>query len=180
MIRRSFVLHGLSTGVDALLASTAVVLGAPVSANATTPQSPKPCATAWPADVQGRPSTFTAHAPAGAWMWHDAKGWHLRVTHATKVKRIFSGSMHASTAIRGVGYRLEGRDVVATSADHKTLVFRFTNYGWVDGVDFTVAGCAPKLTIALAMSGKALPASQIHLGGDASAATTSRFTVVRS
>jgi hypothetical protein len=182
MIRMSSARRSAYVGAFALLGSSVFALAAPASATApsTTPTPPKPCATSWPADVHGRPATFAAHAPAGAWMWHDAKGWHLRVTHASKDKKVFSGSVRSSTVVRATGYRLEGRDVLGRSADHKTIVFRFTNYGWVDGIDFTVAGCTPKLHIALAMSGKALPAAQIHLGADASSPVASRFTVVRS
>ena len=40
----------------------------------------------WPRSVQGVPTLFHAGGRAGDYIWHDANGWHLRVTHATSTR----------------------------------------------------------------------------------------------
>ena len=35
----------------------------------------------WPAATQGVPVTWKSGGRAGEYLWHDANGWHLRVTH---------------------------------------------------------------------------------------------------
>src|SRR5438034_7316552 len=98
----------------------------------------------WPARVQGQPTTFAAGARAGDYIWHDANGWHLRFTHSGTARVIFSGTIVSNVALSVKGYRLESGDSFSLSADHKTLTYRFANYGRIDGLDVWTA-CASRL-----------------------------------
>ena len=95
----------------------------------------------WPAEAEGQPVAFQAGAAAGAYLWHSATGWHLRVTHPGSSKAVFRGTIASGARLHGVARRTEAADAVVTTGRHR-IGFRFTNYGAVDGVDFRV-GCGP-------------------------------------
>ena len=74
----------------------------------------------------------------GVTLWHDANGWHVRVTHNAIHDRVFSGVIHTSGTLTDVhSVRLEKNDYVKVGSGGHTLAFRFNNYGGVDGFDFT-------------------------------------------
>ena len=50
----------------------------------------------WPYAVQGMPAVHAGSA-AGDYLWHDATGWHLRVTHPGTYGLGFSGTIRAKT-----------------------------------------------------------------------------------
>lgn len=142
------VLAALVGGVAASFAALA-----PAATAATpTPSSTAPSATAaacdeqpWEAMVQGRPD-FHPGGLSGDYLWHDRSGFHLRVTHRGKEQIVYSGQLLASAPMRIEPVKLEGRDYVALSADHRYLTFRFYNYGRTDGVDFHT-DCASRLQV---------------------------------
>ena len=78
----------------------------------------------WPRSVQGKPTLWHAGARAGDYIWHDATGWHFRVTHATSTRFVFSGRIVSSAPLDAAPVKLEGRDYVALSADRKTITER--------------------------------------------------------
>jgi hypothetical protein len=101
---------GLVLGTGSLLATTT---GA--SAAVATRTRPAVCATApddaWPGWTDGRPANVDPKTAAGVYMWHDATGWHLRVTHKSDARRVFSGSVVTTGHFVGVSsVRLEGHD----------------------------------------------------------------------
>jgi len=117
----------------------------------------------WPRSVQGLPTMLKAGARAGDYIWHDSRGWHLRVTHPGTTKVGFSGRIVSTTPITFTPYRLEPGDTATLSADKLTLTYRFANYGHLDGVDFKTA-CARKLVFSGAMAGVRLPVGRIWIG----------------
>jgi hypothetical protein len=117
----------------------------------------------WPRSVQGRPTLFHAGSRAGDYIWHDANGWHVRVTHATSSRFVFSGRIVSSAPLDAAPVRLEGRDFVALSADRKTITYRLVNYGGIDGFNFRTA-CARSLSFLGYMNGAKLPVARIWLG----------------
>ena len=117
----------------------------------------------WPATVQGQPTSLKAGAALGDYLWHDSKGWHLRVTHPGKAKVVFTGRIVSSAPLDAAPRKLEKKDTVTMTGDRKTVSFRFTNYGRIDGIDFR-ASCARKLTFALYANGRQLPSTRIVLG----------------
>jgi hypothetical protein len=118
----------------------------------------------WDARVQGRPAGFSGGDRAGDYLWHDATGFHLRVTHRGDRKDVFTGAISADRPLVLRPVRLEGRDAVALSADRRTVFFRFYDYGHVDGVDFTT-DCASRLVLSdLRVDAYRLGSGRVYLG----------------
>lgn len=141
-----------------------LALLAPAAASAaTTTTDEAGCAGHWPASVQGKPTMLKAGARAGDYLWHDSRGWHLRVTKVTSSKAVFTGRIRSDKPLRVSGVLLEKGDTFTLSADKLTLTYRFTNYGHIDGLDFRTA-CANRLGIAGSMDGTRLPTGRIWIG----------------
>src|ERR1035438_9951651 len=135
-------------------------------------------ARSWQSAVQGRPS-FKAGDAAGDYLWHDSTSFHLRVTHPGHQREVFNGEITSSTAMSITPYRLEKGDVVRMSADHRTMVFVLSDYGYVDGVNFHT-DCAAALTVShLNMGNTVLPTANVYLGGHKAHPSHIPFTVHR-
>jgi hypothetical protein len=132
----------------------------------------------WPRRVQGKPATLVAGARAGDYVWHDANGWHLRVTHHGNAGVVFSGRIVSNEPVSVTGVRLEAGDTIALSADHKTVTYRFTNHGLVDGLDLRTA-CATRLAFAGSMGGSKLPVGRIWIGRNGIHPLGNPFVVTR-
>lgn len=151
-------------------------------ANAATAPTPKAAAcdaTPWQGAVQGAPH-FAAGDRSGDYLWHDSHGFHLRVTHgSTHDRRIYSGEITASAPMRIDPVKLEKGDVAKLSANHRTLVFVFSNYGYVDGVNFHT-DCASALKVAnLHVGNKNLGRGEVYLGKAKAHPKAIPFTVHR-
>jgi hypothetical protein len=148
-------------GMLAAPAGVAAASATPVAASATTTAV---CTNGhWPASVQGVPTTFKAGARAGDYIWHDSKGWHVRVTHPGSKGIVFSGTIHSTAPLDANPVKLEKSDWIAVSADRKTITYRFTNYGHIDGFDFTTS-CAKGLSFRGLMTGHRLGIGHIWIG----------------
>jgi hypothetical protein len=117
----------------------------------------------WPLSAQGQPVTFRAGARAGDYIWHSATGWHVRFTHPSSSRLIFTGRIVSNAPLSVTAYRLEGGDNFTLSADHKTLTYRIRNFGHIDGLDFRTA-CATRLTFGGSIAGVKLPTGRIWVG----------------
>ena len=146
----------LALGVLAGPAAGAALSAEPTDTSAT-------CTGHWPARVQGVPVQWHAGARAGDYIWHDARGWHLRVTHVGSRLAVFTGRIVSGAPMSVSGAQLEGRDRFALSADKKVLTYRFTNYGHVDGLDIRTE-CSPWISFGGALSGTKLPVWRIWVG----------------
>jgi hypothetical protein len=159
-----------------------VVLTAPAAfADSTTPtptSSPAATCGSLPAWVQGQPGHLHARAATGDYLWHDSSGWHLRVTHPTKQKKVFTGVITASSPITFARVKDEARDKVTLSADKTKLAFRFVNYGGIDGVDFTDQ-CATTTKFALAIAGHKATRNQVYVGAHSARPRAVPFTISR-
>ena len=136
--------------LSAGLLSPATAMADSAPAPTPTVTSPTPAAAdcdALPAGVMGKPVGLTAGSRGGDYIWHDKDGWHLRVTHATDDKRVYTGVIHSTKPMTKEPVALEKTDSVKLSADRKTLTFSFANYGFIDGVDFTT-DCSQAVTFA--------------------------------
>ncbi len=157
------------------------VLAAPAGAATTTP-SPKAAAcdaAPWEAAVQGTPH-LKAGDRAGDYLWHNKYGFHLGVTHATNHdRRVFSGEITASAPMRIDPVKLEKGDIAKLSANHRTLVFVFSNYGYLDGVNFHT-DCASTLTVKnLHVGSSKLDRDHVYLGATKAHPKSVPFTVHR-
>ena len=178
---------GVLLGAGVLTVAGSPLAGASTSATPTT-AAPTAATTddatgcdtgSLPVVVRGAPTTFRAGLPRGYWTWHDATGWHLRVTHATRQLMVFSGTINATRPLTTMKVRDERHDVVRLSADHKTAAFRFTNYGGVDGVDF-VAHCANRVSFSLSVDSHLIATDRIHLGRTQAHPARNPFAVTRT
>ena len=148
------------------LAMTAVVM-VPAGAEGDAPQAPRCDEGHWPATVQGQPETFEAGGRAGYYIWHDARGWHLRTTTPQRSPHKFTGTIVSADDIKLVHqYRDEGRDSVTVRGNK--LTFTFVTYNGVDGVDIKV-GCTEGLAFSLKAFDRLIPVSRIWLGEDGTA-----------
>ena len=119
-----------------------------------------------------------AGAKGGDYIWHDARGWHVRVTHHGSGKVIFAGKIVSSAPMTVTPFRLENRDGITLSADKLTLTYRFRNYGRIDGFDVKT-NCAQRLVIASSMAGHKLPVGRIWLGRQGVHPLENRFVLVK-
>jgi hypothetical protein len=152
-------LASATTG-DNVLASTGV-------AGTVAAVSPSPAACdrmPWEAKVQGAPASFSGGDRGGVYLWHSTTGFHLRVTHRTDERVVYSGVLTSSAPMTMDPVKLEKGDVAKLSADHRSLVFAFANHGHIDGVNFHTE-CAGHLTVSRLNSGNdRLPAGRVYLG----------------
>jgi len=174
-----------AAGAVSLVAGLAVA--APSSAGAatlptTTPTTATGCATGTvPAQFQGKPTTLKAGLPLGYWVWHDTAGWHLAATHAGKAKVVLTGVIRTSNPMRASGVKLEHGlhgDRWIIGPNHRTLTFRFTNYGGMDALRIG-ADCSATVSFALYANGHKVSPSRIHLGSAAVAATANPVVMTR-
>ena len=68
------------------------------------------------------------------------------MTHANSDRQVYRGMLTSSAPMHIDPVRLEGRDSVALSANHRVLTFAFYNFGHIDGVNFHTY-CASTLTV---------------------------------
>lgn len=181
-LRRQFLggLIGLTTIAALLVPSAVLAAGTTPTATAATPAAATAVCTDghWPASVQGVPTLWHANGAAGDYMWHDARGWHLRVTHRGTGRVVFTGRIVSSAPMTATGIRLEAGDSIALSADRLTLTYRFVNHGAIDGINFRT-DCARRLTFAGSMSGVKLPISRIWIGRANRHPLENPFTITR-
>jgi hypothetical protein len=119
-----------------------------------------PAIAALPSAVEGDPAvtpgaTNDVFAP-GLYVWHEAKGWRVRLTHNLKTDvgtpQVIEvrGRITSSRPISNVRtVRLEdtqrGEWVSVQRPKRTVMDFRFVNGGYIDGINFN-AGCAGRLT----------------------------------
>lgn len=150
-----------SFGLLMTLVTALVVPSAAFAATTTTAEGT--CEGHWPSSTQGKPTTFASGARAGDYLWHNARGWHLRVTKASSTRAVFTGRIRSDKPITVTGVLLEKGDTYSLSADKLTLTYRFVNHGRVDGLDFTTA-CAERLVVGGSLNGAKLPIGRIWVG----------------
>ena len=157
-----------------------VVLPAAAYADDSTPAASTSGATcgALPSYVEGRPAHLHVRGATGDYLWHDSTGWHLRVTHPTRSRMVFRGVITASNPMKFQRVRDERRDKVTLLNGGKTLVFRFVNYGGIDGVDFTDS-CASTMKVALALNGHRVGRNHIYIGAHSARPGHDPFVISR-
>jgi hypothetical protein len=145
-------------------ATTTTTSSLPATTTTSTAAPATSCNTGtWPDSAEGQTVSFRAGAASGAYLWHDGKGWHLRVTHPGRKKVVFAGSVVSDRQISEHKVKDERNDRVVRSRDRKSFTFQFRNYGRIDGIDFH-SPCAGSLTITLKRAGAPLPPTAIYTG----------------
>jgi hypothetical protein len=177
----------IGSGLTGLVLAAGIIASLPAGATNRHPSSrPTTAATcpvlddAWPDWVNGRPAGFDVGDNGGVYLWHDAAGFHLRVTHKTHGTAVFTGSLSTRGVFADVGgVALEQDDHVTVGADDHLIGFRFVNHGHIDGLDFHTR-CAPALTMTFRADGHTLPADRIIVGHFDRHPGTDPFTIDRA
>jgi hypothetical protein len=172
--------------------SMPVVLASSVSNAASPTQPTKPGKAAsptcdadahWPAYVQGKPDGFDS-GDDGVYLWHNAGGgWSIRVTHPElpgKANRVVFTGVIGSRGTIGhvVRIRDEKDDVVKVGPRGHALIFRFVDYGGVDGVDFTTT-CTPGLRMGFRADHTVIAPEFVHLGDKKAHPASDPFVIRR-
>lgn len=102
------------------------------------PDPPQPPGEEAKGSAEGRPSGLRDGAPEGAWVWHDAAGWHLRTTTMKNPHRFRGRVWGMKGEVGNVKVvRTEHNDRFRKKGNH--LYFDFTTNGHEDGFDFQLA-----------------------------------------
>lgn len=131
-----------------------------------------------PAQVQGNPTVKGGQAGA-VYLFHDAAGWKVRVTHASTKSSVITGTIATSGQISHLAtFHLEKGDAVRLSDGGHTLRFRMTNVGHLDGFGFT-AECSKTLKMNVSVDGKGASTKAVWLGGHRVHPTSVPFAIER-
>jgi len=151
------------------------VAGAP-AASAHTPG----CKTGvLPVSVVGSPA-LKAHQALGLYVWHNGSGYSVRATQPGSKRVTISGSVTVSNTIRHVRrVALEAHDSVNVGPKRHTATFRFNNYGYVDGFDFT-ADCSRTVRVVVKINDAQAAPAQVFLGKNRANPTSVPFTIERA
>ena len=188
MMGKSIRKTGVRIGAVGALAVAGLVgpAGLAITASAAAPTGATAASTtsctrgAWESRVEGRPASFAAGSRGGDYIWHNAAGFHLSVTHRGDHRAVYTGEITASTPVHLSPVHLEHGDVLKLSANHRTIVFAFADHGYIDGVNFTT-DCAASVTFShLNVGDTALPADRVDLGAHRLHPAHVPFTVVRA
>ena len=171
-----------TSALGAVLVTGGLIVGGSgvLTASSATETAAAGCATgALPPIVLGAP-TLKAGDAKGVYLWHDGGRYKLRVTHPGHAKVVFTGTITATRDITGVNtVKLENGDNVRLSKNKRTLTFRFTNVGALDGLGFS-AGCAKGVHLNLRINGHEAGTGAVFLGAGEGHPTSVPFTLERA
>src|SRR3954465_8284167 len=128
--RRRTTISVLSTAV-----MTSAVLATGVGTASAEDDAPGCSTGQLPNVVMGSPDVKPGQA-LGLYLWHGSNGYSLRATHPGHAKVLFAGRLRAANGLRNVTrVKFEKADLLKVRSGHKQLTFRFTNYGYIDGIN---------------------------------------------
>jgi hypothetical protein len=163
----------------AAVSTALVALGAGNAAASPEGDSPGCSTGQLPNVVMGSPDVRPGQS-LGVYLWHGSNGYSLRATHPGSHKVVFSGRLTASRSFSHVTkVAFERADALQLSSDHKTLTFRFTNYGHIDGINLS-ADCSALVRVKIRINDALASPRQIKLGKHRSNPTSNPFTIQRS
>src|SRR4051812_9911924 len=128
--------------------------------------------------VMGSPDVKPGQA-LGVYLWHGSNGYSLRATHPGHAKVVFAGRLSASNGFSHVTrVAFEKADWLKLSSDGKQLTFRFTNYGYIDGINLA-ADCSRLIRVNIQINGATASPRQVKLGKHRTNPTSNPFTIER-
>jgi len=147
------------TITDTAIATAATANGVPVASNPATVRLPE----GWPPTVTGiyRPHP---HSPEGYYLGASGSTWSLLVTHPGGRKVTFTGTITLNAGAFRHVTQVDHETGDSVHVHGTTLTFRFTNYGYLDGVSFATTPAAATITFTLTINGHPATARQIYLG----------------
>jgi hypothetical protein len=153
------------------MAATPLLVAAPAANAATSSSCP---GGHFPQELVGGRPTGVKAGMTGMAVWQDHYGWHIRVSEAGLDKVVITGRIYTDGNIHSLK-RFTERGDVKLSGPHR-VVYRFTNYGGIDGLDF-VLPCSSYVKFAVSFDHVALPTSHIVVGHDKQHPATNPFTI---
>ncbi len=160
----------LATLVTGATLSTGAMIAGPVA-----PAVGRDCPGGrWPTQLDGRP-TEVAVGMTGMALWRDGRVWKLRVSEAGRDPALFTGVISTDGRIVAVAAHLERGDRIVRRSPSK-IVYGFSNFGGVDGVNFGAA-CASQVTIGGRLNGVRLDPTTVYLGVDNAHPGSVPFTI---
>ena len=160
-------------------ATTAALLSAAPGAAYAEDDAPGCSTGQLPNVVMGSPDVKPGQA-LGVYLWHGSNGYSLRATHPGHSKVVFAGRLSASNGFsRVTKVAFEKADWLKLSSDGKQLTFRFTNYGYIDGINLA-ANCSRLIRVNIQINGSSASPRQIKLGKHRANPTSNPFTIERS
>jgi hypothetical protein len=168
----------IKRAIVALCMAAAPLMVAAPAANAATTTTSTSCPSGhFPQDlVGGRPAGVKV-GMSGMAVWQDHFGWHIRVSEAGLDKAVITGRIYTDGNVKSLK-RFTERGDVKLSGPHR-VVYRFTNYGGVDGLDF-VLPCSSSVSFAVSFDHVALPTSHIVIGHDRQHPASNPFTIAKA
>lgn len=132
-----------------------------------------------PVTVVGAPGVKAQQA-LGVYLWHDGSGYSLRATHPGKDRVTITGTITVSESVHGINrIKLEKNDSVQVGRERKTVAFKFNNYGYIDGFNFTTA-CSRTVRVVVNIGAAQAAPAQVFLGKDRINPTSVPFTIERA
>jgi hypothetical protein len=120
--------------------------------------------------------SITQDSPYGAYLFHNADGWHFR-THGTAQGTTFTAHIVTNGTIHDVvAVRDEKDDHITLDGAGHALDLSFATYTGVDGVDFRLDDAA-YLRVRINADGQLLPVGDIFLGDDGHNPSTNPFAI---
>ncbi len=157
------------------LAGGLLVAGAIVGSGST-PAGATECPDGSWTDTVGRPAeAVSGMTGAALFRLADNDHYRLRVSEAGRDRAVFTGTITTDGALVFGRRHLEGGDLTVRR-DGNRVVFRFTNYGGVDGLDFGLR-CASTLRVSIKMDGEPLATDLVVIGGDSAHPDTNPFVI---
>src|SRR3954471_19581199 len=140
-----------------------VTVGAGNASAAPEADAPRCSTGVLPNVVMGSPDVKPGQA-LGVYLWHGSNGYSLRATHPGHTKVVFAGRLSASNGFSHVTkVAFEKADWLKLSSDGKQLTFRFTNYGYIDGINLA-ADCSRLIRVNIQVNGASASPRQVKLG----------------
>jgi hypothetical protein len=168
-----------STTTTTLLLTTTTTVGSMPAPTPPVSAPPDTCGKgAWPSEVEGRPLSF--QVGDGVYLWDDPDGgWAIRATHSGPGDTtVVSGTLTTGGKFINVRRAKGVNDIVALSDNKRTILFRFVDYGWVDGFDFATR-CAAGFSASFYIGGSLASATSIHLGASATSPASNPLKIQR-
>jgi hypothetical protein len=160
-------------------ATTAALLAASAGPAAAEDDAPRCSTGVLPNVVMGSPNVQPGQA-LGVYLWHGSNGYSLRATHPGHGKVVIAGRLSASNGFSHITkVRFERADYLRLSSDRKTMVFRFTNYGYIDGINFA-ANCSKLMRVKIRINDVVASPRQIQHGKRRATPTSNPVTIERS
>jgi hypothetical protein len=144
---------------DTAAASAATADGVPVSSIQATVKVPE----GWPPAVTGI-LTPRSHQAEGFYLGVRGSTWSLIVTHPGSGTVVFAGTVTLNAGKFGKVTPVDLESDDSLHVHGKTLTFRFTDRGDLDGVRFATTPANTSITFTLTIGGHPATARQLHLG----------------